>query len=117
MILVLLGIPHQHCQKANLLNDFAQIGMPFDNVDGEYLIEPKSWDTGSVRNFMYWLGPVSSIFDILCFIVLWFVMGANTLDKAPLFQAGWFIFGTLSQILIIHMIRTAKTPFIKSMAS
>lgn len=101
----------------NLLNDFAQIGMPFDNVDEEYLLEPKSWDTDSVRNFMHWLGLVSSIFDILCFLILWFVMGANTMEKAPLFQAGWFIFGTLSQILIIHMIRTSKTPFIQSMSS
>lgn len=101
----------------NLLNDFAQIGMPFDNVDEKYLIEPKSWNTGSVRNFMHWLGPVSSIFDILCFLILWFVMGGNTIGKAPLFQAGWFIFGTLSQILIIHMIRTSKTPFIESMSS
>ena len=101
----------------NLLNDFAQIGMPFDNIDEEYLTEPKSWDTKSVGNFMRWLGPVSSIFDILCFLILWFVIGANTMDKAPLFQAGWFIFGTLSQILIMHMIRTTKTPFIKSMSS
>lgn len=101
----------------NLLNDFAQIGMPFDKIDKEYLTEPKSWDTGGVRNFMYWLGPVSSIFDILCFLILWFVIGANNMEKAPLFQAGWFIFGTLSQILIIHMIRTAKKPFIKSMSS
>ncbi len=101
----------------NLLNDFAQIGMPFDNIDEEYLTEPKSWDTKSVSNFMRWLGPVSSIFDILCFLILWFVIGANTMDKAPLFQAGWFIFGTLSQILIMHMIRTTKTPFIKSMSS
>ncbi|KAB1439482.1 magnesium-translocating P-type ATPase [Candidatus Galacturonibacter soehngenii] len=101
----------------NLLNDFAQIGMPFDNIDENYLIEPKSWNTRSVRNFMYWLGPVSSIFDILCFAILWFVMDANTLGKAPLFQAGWFIFGTLSQIIIIHMIRTSKTPFIESMSS
>lgn len=101
----------------NLLNDFAQIGMPFDNVDEEYLLEPKSWNTGSVRNFMHWLGPVSSIFDIICFLILWFVMGANTMGKAPLFQAGWFIFGTLSQILIIHMIRTSRTLFIESMSS
>ncbi len=101
----------------NLLNDFAQIGMPFDNVDDQYLLKPKSWDTGSVKNFMYWLGPISSIFDILCFLILWFIMGANTIEKSVLFQAGWFIFGTLSQILIIHMIRTSKTPFIESMSS
>ena len=101
----------------NLLNDFSQIGMPFDNVDEEYLIEPKSWDTGSVKKFMYWLGSTSSIFDILCFLILWFIMGANTMEKSLLFQAGWFIFGTLSQILIIHMIRTSKTPFIESMSS
>lgn len=101
----------------NLLNDGAQIGMPFDNVDAEYLQEPKSWDTGSVRRFMHWLGPVSSVFDILCFLILWFVMGANTPDKASLFQVGWFIFGTLSQVFIIHMIRTSKRPFVDSNAS
>lgn len=101
----------------NLLNDLAQIGMSFGNVDDEYLQTPKSWNAKGVNTFMNWLGPLSSIFDIICFLVLWFIMGANSMEKAPLFQAGWFLFGTLSQILIIHMIRTAKRPFIDSRPS
>lgn len=101
----------------NLLNDFAQIGMSFDNIDDEYLLKPKSWDTESVKTFMHWLGSLSSIFDILCFLILWNLIGANSIDKAALFQGGWFIFGTLSQILIIYMIRTNKRPFIKSKPS
>ena len=101
----------------NLLNDFAQIGMPFDHVDSSYLRKPKSWDTVGVRNFMYWLGPLSSVFDILTFLVLWYIMGANSHETASLFHAGWFIFGTLSQILIIHTIRTEKRPFVDSMSS
>ncbi|WP_018659130.1 magnesium-translocating P-type ATPase [Allofustis seminis] len=101
----------------NLLNDFSQLGMPYDNVDADYLKEPKAWDTKSVRHFMHWLGPVSTLFDILCFAILWFVMGANSIEKAANFQVGWFIYGTLSQIVIIHMIRTEKRPFIQSIAS
>lgn len=101
----------------NLLCDLSQMGMPFDNVDEEYLQEPQKWETESIKSFMAYLGPVSSIFDIACFAVLWWVIKANTVGLSPLFQGGWFIFGTVSQILVIHMIRTAKRPFIQSKAS
>jgi Mg2+-importing ATPase len=66
---------------------------------------------------MAYMGPVSSIFDLLCFAILWWVIGANSPESAPLFQCGWFLFGTVSQVLVIHMIRTAKIPFIQSLAS
>jgi Mg2+-importing ATPase len=106
-----------HLLTQNLLNDFAQMGMPFDGVDQEYLKEPKSWNLQGIRHFMRWLGPVSTVFDILCYLILWFVMGFNSIGQAAAFQAGWFIFGTLSQIAIIHMIRTGKVPFVESMSS
>lgn len=101
----------------NLLCDFSQMGIPFDRVDKEYMQKPRRWETKSIRTFMAFMGPLSSLFDILCFIVMWKIIGANTRELAPLFQGGWFVFGTLSQVLVIHMIRTGKIPFIQSMPS
>lgn len=101
----------------NLLCDFSQMGMPFDSVDKEYIQKPRKWETESIKSFMAFLGPVSSVFDILCFAVMWWVIKANTVELSPLFQCGWFVFGTVSQVLVIHMIRTAKIPFLQSKPS
>ncbi len=106
-----------HILIQNLLNDFAQIGMPSDNVDPEYLKKPKKWDTKGIKRFMVAFGVISTLLDVLCFLILWFVFGFNTIEKAVLFQTGWFTFGILSQTLIIHMIRTSKLPFIESRSS
>ena len=106
-----------HVLIQNLLNDFAQIGMPFDNVDQEYLSKPKQWNTNGIKKFMFAFGIISSILDVLCFAILWFVMGFNTIEKQTLFQTGWFTFGIISQTLIIHMIRTNKIPFVTSKSS
>ncbi|HIW21890.1 MAG TPA: magnesium-translocating P-type ATPase [Candidatus Dorea intestinavium] len=106
-----------HILTQNLLCDFSQIGIPFDRVDDSYLMKPRKWETKSIRTFMAVMGPVSSIFDILCFAVLWWIIGANTTELAPLFHSGWFVFGTVSQVAIIHMIRTKKTPFVHSRAA
>jgi len=101
----------------NLLCDFSQMGIPFDSVDKEYLMKPRKWETKSIKSFMAVMGPLSSVFDILCFIIMWKVIGANSMELAALFQGGWFVFGTVSQVLVIHMIRTAKTPFTQSNAA
>ena len=101
----------------NLLCDFSQMGIPFDSVDKEYLMEPRKWETQSIKSFMAVMGPLSSVFDILCFVIMWKIIGANTVELAPLFQCGWFVFGTVSQVLVIHMIRTAKVPFTQSNAA
>lgn len=98
----------------NLLCDFSQMGIPFDRVDKEYVKHPRRWETGSIKSFMAFMGPLSSVFDILCFVVMWWVVGANTKELSPLFQCGWFVFGTVSQILVIHMIRTSKIPYLQS---
>ena len=117
MFLPFLPLLPIHILIQNLLNDFAQMGMPFDNVDKESLEKPKTWDTNGIQKFMFAFGMISTVFDLLCFAILWFVLKFNSPDKAVLFQTGWFAFGILSQTLIIHMIRTAKTPFIKSKSS
>jgi Mg2+-importing ATPase len=101
----------------NLLCDFSQMGIPFDSVDAEYLRKPRKWETGSIKTFMGYMGPLSSIFDILCFAVMWWAMKANGVELSPLFQCGWFVFGTVSQVLVIHLIRTAKIPFAQSKPS
>ena len=106
-----------HILIQNLLCDFAQLGMPFDNVDKEYLLKPKKWDTNGIKNFMFAFGSISTILDVMCFAVLWFIFKFNTLEKAVLFQTGWFAFGIISQTLIIHTIRTHKLPFIESKSS
>jgi Mg2+-importing ATPase len=101
----------------NLLYDISQIAIPFDNVDEELLTKPQRWNPDDIGRFMVWFGPVSSVFDIVTFGLLWFVFSANTPAEQTLFQSGWFVEGLLSQTLIVHMIRTRKVPFLQSRAS
>ncbi len=100
----------------SLIYDLSQIAIPFDNVDEEFKLKPKKWDTKDLTHFMNVLGITSSIFDVLSFLVLWFVLGFNSIDKQALFQTGWFVEGLISQTLIVHFIRTSKIPFIESRA-
>jgi magnesium-transporting ATPase (P-type) len=101
----------------NLLYDVSQVTIPFDNVDKEYLLKPRNWDGLGIKRFMFWFGPVSTIFDIMTYLVLSFVFKANTLEKQAFFQTGSFMVGLATQTLIVHLIRTAKRPFIESRAS
>ncbi len=101
----------------NLLYDLSQTAIPFDRVDEEYLERPRRWQVGDIGRFMLSIGPISSVFDLTTFALLWFAFGANTVDKQSLFQTGWFVEGLLSQTLVIHMIRTAKIPFVQSSAA
>ena len=101
----------------NLLYDFSQTAIPTDNVDEEYLTEPRRWDIGHIARFMVFVGPISSIFDYATFALMYFVFHANTAANAGLFQTAWFVESILTQTLIIHVIRTNKIPFIQSRAS
>jgi Mg2+-importing ATPase len=98
----------------NLLYDISQVAIPFDNVDEELLQKPQHWNPDDIGRFMFYFGPISSIFDIVTFAVLWFVFGANSIADQTLFQSGWFLEGLLSQTLIVHAIRTYKIPFVQS---
>ncbi|MEZ0070181.1 magnesium-transporting ATPase (P-type) [Streptacidiphilus sp. MAP12-20] len=95
----------------------SQLATPWDRMDPEYLRKPRNWDAKGIGRFMVTIGPISSIFDITTFLVMWNVFGANSDAHQALFQSGWFIEGLLSQTLIVHMIRTRKIPFIQSRAS
>jgi Mg2+-importing ATPase len=100
----------------NLLYDISQIAIPFDNVDSEFLARPQNWRADDIGRFMLFFGPVSSVFDIVTFIVMWFVFHANSPAHQTLFQSAWFVEGLVSQTLVVHMIRTRRIPFIQSRA-
>jgi Mg2+-importing ATPase len=106
-----------HLLIQNLLYDISQVGIPFDRMDDEYLEKLRKWQVNDLGRFMLCIGPISSIFDITTFCVMYFVFAANTPEMQSLFQSGWFIEGLLSQTLIIHMIRTGKVPFFQSTAA
>jgi Mg2+-importing ATPase len=101
----------------NLLYDFSQTAIPTDHVDEEYISQPRRWDITNITRFMVMVGPISSIFDYATFGTMYYVFGANTEAGASLFQTGWFVESLLSQTLIIHIIRTARIPFVQSRAS
>jgi len=98
----------------SLLYDIGQLSIPYDNVDHEYLIKPKRWDMKGIKKFMLWMGPTSSIFDLTIFALLWFGFGIR---EAAIFQTIWFSYGVVSNLIGLHIIRTAKTPFVQSNAS
>ncbi|MDQ9008801.1 magnesium-translocating P-type ATPase [Acinetobacter gerneri] len=106
-----------HLLIQNLLYDISQIAIPFDHVDDELIAKPQRWQPEEVGRFMIVFGPISSIFDIITFALMWYVFSANTPAQQTLFQSGWFVVGLLTQTLIVHMIRTAKIPFIQSRAA
>ncbi|MFH0890351.1 MAG: magnesium-translocating P-type ATPase [Candidatus Aenigmatarchaeota archaeon] len=97
----------------NFLYDMSQLGIPSDKVDEEELEKPAKWDLNNVKNFMIYIGPVSSLYDYLTFFTLFFVLGV----QAAVFQAGWFIESIMTQTLVIYVIRTKKLPFVQSMPS
>jgi P-type Mg2+ transporter len=99
----------------NLLYDFSQTTIPTDNVDEEYLASPRKWDIGNIFKFMVFIGPISSIFDYATYGMMLYVFDAW--HNPSLFQTGWFVESLLTQTLIIHIIRTARIPFIESHAS
>jgi Mg2+-importing ATPase len=101
----------------NLLYDISQVSIPWDDVDQDFLKQPRKWDAGGIARFMMFIGPISSIFDIVTFLVMWNVFAANTIEKQSLFQSGWFVVGLLTQTIIVHMIRTQHIPFIQSRAA
>ena len=96
-----------------LLYDFGQMTLPFDDVDKEMVQKPKKLDIKSLKHFMLFMGPVSSIFDLVVFAALWFIFGVK---EAATFQTIWFTYSIVSNLIGMHIIRTAKIPFIQSNA-
>ena len=96
-----------------LLYDIGQLTLPFDNVDEEYLQKPRQFNIKSLKDFMLFMGPLSSAFDLIVFASLWFIFN---LREVALFQTVWFTYSIISNLLGMHIIRTAKIPFVQSNA-
>jgi P-type Mg2+ transporter len=90
----------------NLLYDLAQLTIPTDNVDETYLEKPQHWNIALIRDFMVYVGPISSIFDFLTFYVLLHFLRASEAQ----FHTGWFVESLATQTLVLFVIRTAKSP-------
>ena len=101
----------------NLLYDIGQVGIPFDKVDADLVTKPLKWNPSDIGHFMLFFGPISSLFDIITFALMWWVFAANSVAQQGLFQSGWFVVSLLTQTLVVHMLRTPKVPFLQSRAS
>lgn len=101
----------------NLLYDISQTAIPFDNVDTELVSKPLQWNPHDIGRFMLFFGPISSVFDLSTFALMWWVFHANSVARQGLFQSGWFVVGLLTQTLVVHMIRTPKLPIVQSRAA
>src|SRR5438552_6790437 len=122
----------------NLLYDFSQVPIPTDNVGPQQTAKPRPWNIGEIAKFIVFIGPISSIFDYTTYAVMWFVFKCDQIGLAPppelaarfppgaaadlsyaaaLFHTGWFVESLMTQILIIHVIRTNLLPFVQSRAS
>ena len=115
-----------HLIVLNLVYDLSCIALPFDNVDSEFLKKPRIWSANSITRFMAWIGPISSIFDVLTYLALYLIIvpmitgssyQAGTEQAATfitLFQTGWFIESMWTQTMVIYMLRSPKLPFVQS---
>ena len=114
-----------HLIVLNLIYDLSCVALPFDHVDEDFLKEPRAWTAKSITKFMSWLGPTSSIFDIITFAVMFFgiapmITGSSYAESTNpeyflmVFQTGWFIQSMWSQTMVIYMLRSPKLPFIQS---
>ncbi len=97
----------------NFMYDVAQVTIPSDNVDADFLRKPRKWDMGFIKKFMFIFGPISSFYDFVTFFILFVLFKLSNGS----FQTGWFMESLASQTLVIYFIRTRKIPFIQSSPS
>lgn len=98
----------------DFIYDFSQIGIPYDNVDDDFLSKPRKWDTKGISRFMKVMGITSSLIDVLSFIIFWYLLGYNSLSTQAHFQTAWFVTCLATELMIIYNVRTSKNAFISS---
>lgn len=101
----------------NLIYDIAQLSMPWDNVDEDFYLKPRNWNARSILKFMLFIGPISSIFDITTFLILFFVLKINNQNQQSFFQSAWFLESLFTQSAVILILRSNKFPFLKTKPS
>lgn len=93
----------------NFITDFPYLTVASDNVDPEQIDRPGKWNLKLIRNYMVVFGIHSSLFDIITFLTLLYLLKV----KESAFQTGWFIESILTELFILFIIRTHKS-FLKS---
>jgi Mg2+-importing ATPase len=101
----------------NLLYDFSQVPIPTDEVDAEQIAKPRPWSISEITRFIFFVGPISSIFDYTTYFIMLYVFQCWDPLHESLFHTGWFVESLLTQTVIIHVIRTNHVPFLQSRAS
>ena len=95
-----------------LIQDFivemSQIGIPYDNVDESFVKKVRKWDIKLISKFMIIFGIISSITDIVAFLVFWFILKYNSIELQTYFQTAWFVECIISETLMIFYIRTNR---------
>ena len=97
----------------NLIYDASQTAIPTDAIDDDVRAVPARWDVTAIQRFMLIFGPISSLFDYVTFGLLLLVLGVN--ERA--FHTGWFIESLFTQVLVVLVIRTRRSPFWRSRPS
>jgi P-type Mg2+ transporter len=97
----------------NFIYDVSQLTIPTDNVDDEWVVKAKRWDIKFIKRFMFFVGPISSLFDFATFFIFYYGFRASE----SVFQTAWFLESLMTQTLVIHIIRTKKIPFLQSRPS
>ncbi len=90
----------------NFLYDVSQLTIPTDNVDATFIHKPHRWNISLIRDFMLFIGPISSVFDFITFWVMLNVFSASE----TVFHTGWFVESLATQTLVLFVIRTQGNP-------
>jgi P-type Mg2+ transporter len=93
----------------NLLYDAAQLALPWDRVDAEYLARPRRWQSRGLVGFIATFGVLSSLFDVATFAVTWWVFDGST--NSTVFQTCWFVEGLLTQLMVVLVLRSRSLPW------
>ncbi len=93
----------------NLLYDTAQLTLPWDRVDADYLRAPRRWKSRGLVPFMVTFGALSSVFDLATFAALWWIFDVG--HSPSVFQTGWFVEGLITQLLVVMVLRGRSLPW------
>ena len=131
VVLPFLPITSVQLLLLNLLYDTLCLVLPWDHVDQDACSRPLEWSGRTLGRFMKFFGPVSSFFDVITFLFLYFIFCpalcggefAQLTETAAqtqfimLFQTGWFLESMWTQVLILHLLRTRRIPMLQSRPS
>jgi Mg2+-importing ATPase len=107
MLLPFLPMLPKQILLMNFITDFPYLTVASDDVDQEQLDRPGKWDLKFIRKYMVIFGIHSSLFDIITFLTLLYILKV----KEAAFQTGWFIESILTELFILFIIRTHKNFF------